>query len=118
MSASMVILVCGGRNFADKRRLTSALDLLCAGTRPKRIIHGGAKGADRLADEYARNRGFDVVEYAADWNTYGRSAGVRRNAQMLEEGKPEIAVAFAGGKGTSDMVRRAVAAGIMVFRIE
>ena len=47
-----------------------------------------------------------------DWKKYGKKAGPLRNQQMLEEGKPDLVVAFPGGNGTADMVRRAKKANI------
>jgi hypothetical protein len=55
-----------------------------------------------------------VVRYPADWARHGNAAGLVRNQQMLDDGKPDLAVAFPGGKGTADMVRRARKAGIPI----
>lgn len=46
--------------------------------------------------------------------TNGKAAGPIRNQRMLDEGKPDLVVAFPGGRGTADMVRRAKAAGVPV----
>jgi hypothetical protein len=53
----------------------------------------------------------------ADWNTHGRAAGPIRNQRMLDEVKPELVVAFPGGRGTADMVRRAREAGVNVYLV-
>ena len=47
-----------------------------------------------------------------------KSAGHIRNQVMLDKGKPDVVVAFPGGRGTADMVRRAEGAGIEVRRIK
>jgi hypothetical protein len=47
--------------------------------------------------------------YHADWQL-GRKAGPIRNQRMLDEGRPELVIAFPGGRGTSDMTARARAA--------
>ena len=78
------------------------------------LIHGAARGADSLAGEWASTRAVPVKIFPADWQTHGRSAGHIRNAQMLREGKPDLVVAFPGGRGTADMVAKANAAGITV----
>jgi hypothetical protein len=36
---------------------------------------------------------------------------------MLDEGKPDLVVAFSGGGGTKDMVRRAVQAGVIIHEV-
>ena len=46
-----------------------------------------------------------------------RGAGPERNARMLAEGRPDLVVAFPGGTGTADMVRRAKAAGVRVVEV-
>jgi len=76
------------------------------------IISGCARGADTLGIEWAEAKGVEVARFPADWKTHGRAAGPIRNQQMLEEGKPDLVVAFPGARGTADMIRRARAAGV------
>jgi len=66
-----------------------------------------------LCGEVASELGFAVVAVAADWARFGRSAGCRRNQAMLGLGVG-LVVAFPGGPGTADMVRRARGAGVRV----
>jgi hypothetical protein len=58
--------------------------------------------------------------FYADWDKHGRAAGPIRNQQMLDEGKPDLVVAFLlpQGSGTLDMIRRTEKAGIEVRVIE
>jgi hypothetical protein len=58
-----------------------------------------------------------IIKTRANGTQYDARAGIRRNAKMLDE-KPDLVIAFAGGKGTADLVRRAEAARIPVRRIE
>lgn len=81
------------------------------------IIHGGAQGADRLALSWANRNLITEEPYNADWRKHGKAAGPIRNQRMLDEGKPDLVVAFPGGRGTADMVRRAKAAGIEVIEV-
>lgn len=82
------------------------------------IIEGDARGADTQAGEIAWLHNFDLKIYPADWNKHGKAAGPIRNQQMLDEGKPDIVLAFhddiENSKGTKDMVKRATKAGIPV----
>ncbi len=106
----MKILVCGDRNWTDKEAM---YDVLCEyhryGTEIV-LIHGGCRGADRLAGECAEDAMWDILVYPADWQRYGRAAGPIRNQKMLDEGKPDIVIAFHSNldksKGTKDMVTR------------
>lgn len=112
----MIVLVCGGRNYADRIHLWDVLEAFETLFGPiAQLIHGGARGADRLAGEWATLRHIPVRQFPAQWDKNGRAAGPLRNQQMLDEGKPDIVVAFPGGAGTADMVRRAHAADIKVI---
>lgn len=110
------LLVCGGRDFNNREAVYGVLDRAHAHKPITCIIAGGAKGVDRLAADWARDRGIALAEFPADWDTHGRAAGPIRNKQMLEEGKPMGVVAFPGGIGTANMIRQADAAGIKVWR--
>lgn len=108
----MRVLVCGGRRYSDKSRLFAALDALPV--KPTVIIHGGACGADTLAGTWARCRGIYEVRVPADWSL-GKVAGHLRNQKMLDEQAPDYCVAFPGGRGTDDMVKRCKRAGLPVW---
>jgi len=116
------ILICGGRDYADWFRFRNTLEKIINervwvsepdefGNYLPRvvIISGAAKGADQMAIE------FD--EYPADWKKYGKQAGPIRNQQMLDEGQPDLVVAFPGGSGTKDMIHRAKKAGVEVIEV-
>jgi len=112
----MRILVCGGRNFKDRNLLYKAL-LPYRDEEDITIIHGNASGADTLGRIWAEAFFHKIEPYPADWNKYGKRAGYIRNVQMLNEGKPDLVVAFPGGKGTQMMINLAEAAGVPVVRI-
>ena len=115
----MRVLVCGGRNYCHYLRFAEAMDALRAEVGEfAEIIHGGAKGADHCAHRYA-NDAARIPErvFTPDWQAHGLAAGPKRNQQMLDEGKPDLVVAFPGGRGTADMVRRAKASGVRVVEI-
>jgi hypothetical protein len=81
------------------------------------IIAGGARGADSLAADWAAVNNTNYKEYPAQWEKYGRRAGYLRNKQMLDEGKPELVIAFPGGVGTRMMVQLAKTAGVEVIEV-
>lgn len=112
----MRVLVCGGRNFDDPLTLGSWLGGIHKDCGPiTLLIEGGAGGADFMASEFAKWRGIPVKTFRADWGRYGKAAGPRRNKQMLDEGHPDLVVAFEGGRGTANMVKQAKAAGVEVL---
>lgn len=111
----MRILVCGGRDFTDFPLLQRTLARFkVPGTV---IITGMARGADLLAYHWAIESNLQTDCYPADWAKYSRSAGPIRNRQMLTEGKPDLVIAFPGGKGTANMVSIARDATIPVEEI-
>lgn len=110
------VLVCGGRDYVDRRGVYKCLDGLVP--RPTQIIAGGANGADSLAVDWAGYRSVPYRVFNADWEKHGRRAGPIRNQQMIDEGNPHLVMAFRGGRGTADMVRRAKAAGVPVIEVK
>ena len=104
----MRVLICGGRDFTDYRRFAAAMHEIELEHGPFSVImHGGAKGADHCAHLWANSPigAKSEVIFEADWATYGKAAGPKRNQRMIDEGKPDLVVAFPGGRGTADMVR-------------
>lgn len=132
------ILVCGGRDYGQvpddtppdeleaarakadhqKARLAQILRAAVPRLGLWMLIHGAAKGADQLASEWAWENGVGAASYPANWEKHGRAAGPIRNQRMLDEGKPDIVIAFPGGRGTADLVSRAEKAGIRVIKVD
>jgi len=115
LEVDLRVLVCGSRDWEDGTFMLKHLRQLPKGTT---IIEGAAPGADTLAALYAKQLGFEIDEYPANWGKYHRAAGPIRNKQMLEEGQPDVVLAFhediAESKGTRDMCIQAKKAGIPV----
>ncbi len=100
------LLVTGGRDFVDQALLTAVLDKLHAKHDFTHLIHGAARGADTLADQWAVSQGVQPVACRALWEYYARSAGPMRNSAMLKL-KPDLVLVFPGGKGTLGMAAMA-----------
>lgn len=113
----MRALVCGGRDYNDIPTLCATMDAIHEKYDISLLINGAASGADYLAECWAKSRNVPFKQFPADWKKHGRSAGPIRNKQMINEGKPEIVVAFPGGRGTADMVQKAKTAGVRVVEI-
>lgn len=117
VGAVIRVLVCGGRKFADRDLLNRTLSDLHRTRGIDCIIEGNARGADRLAGFWARKHRIDNIKFDADWARDDKAAGPIRNQRMLDEGRPDLVVAFPGGSGTADMVRRARHAGVRVVSL-
>lgn len=137
----MRILVCGSRDWTNKNKMEGVIfDIFQSGDT---LIYGCCKGADRMSYNIVRKEfvtpigdvAFNVLPFPAPWDDiegkpdyqigvrqdgkkYWKYAGPFRNQQMIDEGKPDIVLAFhnniAKSKGTMDMIKRANAAGIEV----
>lgn len=101
----MRVIVCGSRGWTNRELVADELANLpgCA-----TIVHGAARGADRIAGQEAQKLGLLVEEHPADWNTHGKRAGWLRNEQMAMLGA-DLCIAFWDGssRGTSHMMEMA-----------
>jgi hypothetical protein len=111
------VLVCGGRNYHDQEHVWTTLSELNAKQPIGLLIHGAATGADRMAQAWALSRLIPDREFDANWPKYGGAAGAIRNQQVIDEGKPDLVVAFPGGPGTADLVQRAKLHSVKVIEV-
>lgn len=111
-----IILVTGGRDYGDRLTIATVLTLIDPGL----VIQGGARGADEMARSWAVTNGVHVCEVPALWDNYGKAAGHKRNAVMVElcARLGGSIVAFPGGTGTASCVALARAKGLDVRVIE
>jgi hypothetical protein len=111
------VLVCGSRDRHDADLIESTLTRLNATRGPiECIIDGEARGVDRMAGKWARDRGVLEWGYLPEWHRAGPE-GEARDQLMIAEARPDLVVAFPGGAGTAVMVKQARAARIEVIEI-
>lgn len=103
-------IIAGGRDYEFTKSDIAWLDSLPIGE----VVSGCARGADSEGEAWAASRGVPVKRFPADWQTHGRAAGMLRNAQMAAYA--DALAIFPGGKGTQDMHRKALDAGLTVFK--
>lgn len=123
------VIICGGRNFANWPAMWAWLDRfdtcerighVIDGAQQKRLPDDSIAGADYWAHGWAVARGKETTRYPVspgDWRRLGKAAGPIRNQRMLDAGRPDAVIAFPGGAGTADMVRRAREAGVRVVEV-
>lgn len=101
------IIVAGSRDFYDyeflKQRLDNALKNI---SEEIEIVSGKAKGADTLGEQYAKERGYKIKEFPADWTGLGRKAGPLRNEQMAEYANACVVFWKNKSRGSEDMISR------------
>jgi hypothetical protein len=113
----MRIAVTGGRRHTNFKKVVETLDELHSQNRITVLAHGDATGADTLCARWARVHGVSAHRYDAEWNKYRQGAGPKRNEKMLKDEKPDLLVAFPGGKGTANCIKIAESLGIQVMRV-
>ncbi|KQO98890.1 SLOG family protein [Leifsonia sp. Leaf264] len=125
---SVRVLITGSREIKQRSTVAAAITQTWVdfGRQPLTVIHGNARGADKLAGQVARdNRGRATEEiHPAIWQPEGpngptdKLAGFTRNQKMVDLGA-DICLAFLKegerNSGTRDCIRRAMKAGINVF---
>ena len=133
------VIVSGGRNFNDRDFIFKIITDLDQSIGPfSCIIHGAASGVDTEGMLWAQmmadsGRPITHAPFVADWNNtshpdaiikynkaskpYDALAGFRRNQRMLDDARPDALISFPGGKGTKDMLERALKTDIQVIKI-
>lgn len=103
----MRIAIVGSRDYPDPDHIIEYVDGLPAGTV---VVSGAARGVDRIAAAAARTRGLEVVEYPADWQTYGKRAGMLRNSDIVDNADWVVAFWDGQSKGTKHTIQLAQSA--------
>jgi hypothetical protein len=108
----MKVLICGSRNWQNRETMEAWIaPLLDFYGDALVVVHGGAEGADRVADGICADLGIPTVVYVPEWNRYGKAAGPIRNEVMVTEEDPDLVLAFTAdlktSKGTESTVRLA-----------
>jgi len=98
----MKIAIIGSRTFNDYDLLRRSLDefILEANADISLIVSGGAKGADSLGAEYAKENNIETLIFLPDWKKYGKGAGFVRNQLIIDNADFVIAFWDGESKGT------------------
>lgn len=111
------VIIAGSRSFFDYHLLCAHADRMLSQvsmTHEIVIVSGGARGADRLGETYAKDKGYRVVIYPAKWDVYGKRAGYVRNEQMAKNADALIAFWDGESMGTRHMIDLAAKYGLKV----
>ncbi len=108
----MKLAIVGSRDFDDYEFLKKMIQYHpCT-----QIISGGARGADTLAKRYAVEHGIPLREFIPDWDTFGKSAGFRRNEQIVKACDELVALWDGISRGTKHSIDLADKAGKPVYK--
>ena len=115
------VIIAGTRDFSDYQLLRDKCDAILSSKRQDSniiIISGTARGADRLGERYARERGFQLRQFPADWMNDEKKAGPIRNAKMADNADALIAFWDGQSRGTKNMIEIAKRKGLVLRTID
>lgn len=110
------VIVAGSRGFCDYDLLERKLDKILANKVSEgiEVVCGEARGADALGKKYALNKGYKVASFPAHWDTFGKSAGYRRNQEMADYADALVAFWDGASRGTAHMITIAEIKGLPI----
>jgi uncharacterized protein YozE (UPF0346 family) len=118
------VIIAGTREFDDyekfKKFVTSIFDdnIFPEHDEKIQIISRNANGVDKLGERYAKEYGYDLLLYPANWDKYGKKAGPIRNTEMVKIADCLIAVWDGQSKGTKDIINKAKANNLNIYMIK
>lgn len=114
----MILAIVGSRNLTDIKFFYEKMSYFAYDRQIEKIVTGDAKGADAMAQRWAKSNGIPCEVFKADWYTYGRKAGPLRNAEIMKEATHCVAFRQVDkegkslSKGTDDSISKAQKKGI------
>jgi len=115
----MKLVIAGSRGFSNYKLLREMADVVVKDSLEEiEIVSGGARGADVLGEKYAKERGFPVKSFPANWDLHGKAAGYIRNEEMAEYGNYVLLFWDGESKGTQHMAKLAEKHGCKVYLIK
>ena len=115
------VIIAGTRSFNDYELLRASCNNLLSEkqrTHTVVVISGTARGADQMGERYAKERGFQLRRFPADWEQHGKSAGHIRNAKMADNADALIAFWDGQSRGTKNMIDNARRKGLAIRIIQ
>lgn len=112
----MKLGIVGSRDFNDYEFLKKSLESVK--NKVTLVVSGGAKGADSLGERWANENNIPVKIFLPDWNKHGKSAGYKRNVQIVDESDWIVAYQVNNSKGTQHSINLAYEKGkrVRVFK--
>lgn len=112
----MKVIVAGSRTVTSYRLVKRAIE--ASGFSITEVVSGEAYGVDSLGEQWAHEHRLPIKRFPAQWSTYGRSAGYRRNAEMAAYADAAVIVRRAASKGSTHMLNLAVEHGLKVYLVD
>jgi hypothetical protein len=111
----IVLAIVGSRDFDDLEYMRSCIPIISSQYDIKSIVSGGARGADTLSEQIAKDLNIPFKHFYADWDKFGKSAGFLRNKDIVEACDVVAAFPLGESRGTKDTIKQARKANRPVF---
>lgn len=110
----MKTIIAGSRNAVlPMNDLIAIIDK--AGFPITEVVSGHSGNIDLLGEQLARAIKVPITVFQAAWQTYGSSAGPRRNRQMADYAEALIAIWDGKSRGTLNMIKEATKKELSVY---
>ena len=117
----MKLAIVGSRTFKNYQKMHGEIAALVESgdmAAPTEIVSGGAAGADSLGQRYASEMGLEFTGFLPEWDKHGKSAGFRRNVQIVDYADKVIAFWDGISRGTKHTIGLAEKAGKLIKVVE
>jgi len=111
----MKVIIAGSRGITDFSLVERAVN--DSGFQITEVVSGGARGVDRLGEQWARKNGVEIRQFLPDWNANGKGAGFIRNDLMVKHSDAAIILWDGKSRGTKHTLARAVTKGIPIHLV-
>lgn len=111
----MRLIIAGSRTATDYELVLTALAISGFMKKVQEVVSGGAKGADKNGEKWAKRCGIPCKVFPADWEKYGKKAGYLRNYHMAQYANALLAIWDGQSKGTKNMIDEAKRKGLSVY---
>lgn len=103
----MTLAIVGSRGYDNYKEFYLELNVILKEHKINTFVSGGAKGADTMAEQYAKEHGIKILVLKPNWKKYGKKAGFLRNNEIIQ--KCDVVVAFWDGSshGTKHSIQLA-----------
>lgn len=101
------LIIAGTRTFDNYSLLKDRCNVFLEGFDEIEIVCGMAIGADELGRKFGLEKGYYIKEFPANWQKFGKSAGMKRNLEMSNYANALIAFHDGISKGTLNMIELA-----------
>lgn len=98
------LIIAGSRNFTNYAKAKAYLDAMIRVYEVTEVISGGARGADSLGEKWAWEKDIPLVVVRADWQRFGKRAGMVRNQLMALQADAVIVFWDGNSRGSSNMI--------------